>query len=234
MPSPTPTGRPSPAPRPPRRSHAQRREESERRMLDAALAIVARRGTLRMTLAEVGEAAGYSRGLPAHRFGSKAGLLQALAGYIGERFGQQRARGARPAAGLAAILGNIHFYFSRRGGAWTATRALMVMMSEVCMAPPAQPATDPPAAPAAAKHDAGLRADVAAYNRSALAWFEQHLRTGMAQGEIAADTDPALTAVILLGAMRGVMQQWLVDGQIKLPAARDRLLQWVAQVLRPA
>ena len=230
---------PLPAPAPAtataeRRTQTERREEAERRLLAAALDIVARRGSVRMTLAEVGEAAGYSRGLPAHRFGSKAGLLQALAGYIGERFGQQRARGARPAAGLAAILGNIHFYFSRRGGAWTATRALMVMMSEVCMAPPAQPATDPPAAPAAAKHDAGLRADVAAYNRSALAWFEQHLRTGMAQGEIAADTDPALTAVILLGAMRGVMQQWLVDQQIKLPAVRDRLLQIVALVLRPA
>ena len=216
--------------RPPRRSHAQRREESERRMLDAALALVAQRGTVRMTLAEVGEAAGYSRGLPAHRFGSKAGLLHALAGYIGERFGRQRARGARPAPGLAAILGNIHFYFSRRGGAWTATRALMVMMSEVCMAPTAGA---PTAADAAAVHAAGLRADVAAYNRSALAWFEQHIRSGMAQGEIAAGTDPALTAVILLGAMRGVMQQWLVDEQIKLPAVRDRLLQIVAQVLRP-
>ena len=221
----------SPAARPPRRSHAQRREESERRMLDAALGLVARRGSVRMTLAEVGEAAGYSRGLPAHRFGSKAGLLQALAGYIGERFGQQRARGARPTAGLAAILGNIHFYFSRRGGAWTASRALMVMMSEVCMAPPA-PALQAPGA--AALHDAGLRANVAAYNRSALAWFEQHIRTGMSQGEIAADTDPALTAVILLGAMRGVMQQWLVDEQINLSAVRDRLLQIVAQVLRPA
>ena len=221
----------SPAQRPPRRSHAQRREESERRMLDAALAIVARRGTVRMTLAEVGEAAGYSRGLPAHRFGSKAGLLHALAGYIGERFGQQRSRGARPAPGLAAILGNIHFYFSRRGGAWTATRALMVMMSEVCMAPAAGA---PPVPAAAAQHDAGLRANVVAYNRSALAWFEQHIRSGIAQGEIAAGTDPALTAVILLGAMRGVMQQWLVDEQIKLPAVRDRLQQIVAQVLRPA
>ena len=221
----------NPAQRPPRRSHALRREESERRMLDAALAIVARRGTVRMTLAEVGEAAGYSRGLPAHRFGSKAGLLHALAGYIGERFGQQRARGTRPAPGLAAILGNIHFYFSRRGGAWTATRALMVMMSEVCMAPAAGA---PPASAAVALHDAGLRADVAAYNRSALAWFEQHIRSGIAQGEIAADTDPALTAVILLGAMRGVMQQWLVDEQIKLPAVRDRLLQIAALVLRKA
>ncbi len=212
------------AARPPRRSHAQRREESERRMLDAALAMVAQRGTVRMTLAQVGQAAGYSRGLPAHRFGSKAGLVHALAGYIGERFGEQRARGQQPAPGLAAILGNIHFYFSRRGGAWTATRALMVMMSEVCMAPPAT---------AAAPGDS-LRTEVAAYNRSALAWFEQHIRSGIAQGDIAAGTDPALTAVILLGAMRGVMQQWLVDQHIPLPAVRDRLLQIVAQVLRPA
>jgi AcrR family transcriptional regulator len=197
-------------------------------MLDAALAIVAQRGTVRMTLAEVGEAAGYSRGLPAHHFGNKAGLVHALAGYIGERFGQQRARGRRPPPGLQAILGHIQVDFSRRGGAWTATRALMVMMSEVCMAAPPDPGDD--GGPASA--GGGLRAEVARYNRSAMAWFEQHIRTGIAQGEIAADTDPALTAVILLGAMRGVMLQWLVDDRIRLAAVRDRLLQIVEQVLR--
>jgi len=66
--------------RSPRRTQAARREEAERRLLEAALGVVARRGSVRMTLAEVGEAAGYSRGLPAHRFGSKAGLLRARAG----------------------------------------------------------------------------------------------------------------------------------------------------------
>ncbi len=204
------------APRAKRRSHAERREESERRLLEAALEIVAQRGSVRMTLAEVGETAGYSRGLPAHRFGSKAGLVHALAGYIGERFGQQREQGPKRAPGLDAILGNIHFYFSRKGGAWTATRALLVMMTESCMAPSSE-----------------LRQEVADYNRQALAWFETHIRAGIANGEIAADTDPATTAVILLGAMRGVMLQWLVDDRIKLAAVRDRLLQIVSQVLRP-
>jgi AcrR family transcriptional regulator len=206
----------SPSSRPGRRSHAERREESERRLLEAALVIVARRGAVRMTLAEVGEAAGYSRGLPAHRFGSKAGLVHALAGYIGERFGQQRKQGPALKPGLDAILGNIRFYFGRKGEAWTATRALLVMMTESWMEPACE-----------------LRGEVAAYNRGALAWFEQHIRIGIAQGEIAADTDPAVTAVILLGAMRGVMLQWLVDDRIKLNVVRDRLLAIAAQVLKP-
>ncbi|MDO9284224.1 MAG: TetR family transcriptional regulator [Aquabacterium sp.] len=199
----------------PRRTQAARREEAEQRLLEAALEIVAKRGSVRMTLAEVGEAAGYSRGLPAHRFGSKAGLVHALAGYIGERFGQQRKQGPALKPGLESVLGNIHFYFSRKGEAFTATRALLVMMTESCMEPTSE-----------------LRDEVAAYNRDALAWFEQHIRIGIEQGEIAADTDPAVSAVILLGAMRGVMLQWLVDDRIKLVAVRDRLLQIAEQVLR--
>ena len=197
-----------------RRTHAERREQAEQRLLEAALEIVAQRGTLRMTLAEVGERAGYSRGLAAHRFGNKAGLVHALAGYIGERFGRQRRKGAALQPGLAAILGNIHFYFSRKGEAWTATRALLVMMTECIMQP-----------------GPGLRDEVAAYNRSALAWFEQHIRVGMQRGDIAPATDPATTAVILLAAMRGVMLQWLVDDRIKLGAVRDRLLQITETVL---
>ena len=208
-----------------RRTHAERREEAEHRLLEAAMEIVAKRGTVRMTLAEVGAAAGYSRGLPAHRFGNKAGLVHALAGYLGERFGQQRQQGPALAPGLPAILGNIHFYFARTGGAWLATRALLVMMTESCMEPHADTGTN-------TDNSTGLRAEVAGYNRTALAWFEQHIRTGIAQGDIAADTDPATTAVILLGAMRGVMLQWLVDERIKLPAVRDRLLLIVEAALR--
>lgn len=207
--------RAEPIARPERRSQAERREEAEQRLLEAALQIVAQRGAVRMTLAEVGEAAGYSRGLATHRFGSKAGLVHALAAYIGERFGEQRKLGPAHEPGLDAILGNIHFYFSRKGGAWTATRALLVMMTESCM--DAQPE---------------LRQEVAGYNRSALAWFEQHIAIGIERGEIVADADPAVTAVILLGAMRGVMLQWLVDERIKLAAVRDRLLRIVEQVLR--
>jgi AcrR family transcriptional regulator len=194
------------AARSPRRTHAQRREQAEQRLLEAALAIVAERGSIRMTLAEIGEAAGYSRGLPAHRFGSKAGLLRSLVAYIGERFKAEREAWPKRAPGLDAIRGTISIYFSRKGPGWTTTRALLVMMTEGFMA------------------SSALRSDIAEYNRAALDYFEKHIRYGVAHGEIAADTDPATSAVILLGAMRGAMMQWLVDERISLPKVRDRLL----------
>lgn len=207
----------APAARPPRRSQAERRGEAEQRLLDAAMRIVAQRGSLRMTLAEVGEAAGYSRGLPAHRFGSKGGLVRALAAHIGARFAARR--GAQPASapGLAAIAANIRLYFGRQGEDWLPTRALLVLLTEAWMVP--EPAE-------------GLRAELAAYNRGALAWFEDQVRAGIAGGEIAPDNDPAVTAVIVLGALRGIVLQWLVDERLPLAAVRDRMLRLVEQMLR--
>jgi AcrR family transcriptional regulator len=203
----------------PRRTHAERREEAEHRLLEAALGIVAQRGTARMTLAEVAEAAGYSRGLPTHRFGNKAGLVHALAGYIGERFGEQRRQGPASEPGLPAIVATIRFYFARTDAAWTSTRALLVMMVEACMSP--GPATT------------ALREEVAAYNRGALAWFEQHVRRGIELGNVDPAADPASTAVVLLGAMRGAMLQALVDPRIRLPMVRDRLVAIAEAALRP-
>jgi AcrR family transcriptional regulator len=199
--------------KPPRRTQAARREEAERRLLDAALVVVARRGSVRMTLAEVGEAAGYSRGLPAQRFGSKSGLLRALAGHIGGLFRAQREAAPQRAPGLDAIRGGISVYFSRTDQSWTSTRALLVMMTEGFM------------------EGSELRENVMAYNRSALSFFEHHIRIGIESGEIAADADPKTTAVILLGALRGVMLQWLSDNEIDLIQVRDRMLVIVDRIL---
>ncbi len=198
---------------PRRRTQAERREQAERRLLDAALQIVARSGWVRMTLAEVGEAAGYSRGLAAIRFGSKAGLLKALAADIGERFKALRDAGPPRTPGLDALRGAVEVYFNRQDD-WTTTRALLVMMTEGFLEP------------------SELREHVAAYNRSARAYFVEQVRHGIARGEIAADADPETTGVILLGALRGVMLQALSDPDIDLVQVRDRLLSMIDRVLR--
>ena len=192
-------------------------------MLDAALSIVARRGAVRMTLAEVGKAAGCA--VACRRIASAArpgSCTRSLATSVHASASSANERPAL-APGLESIVGNIHFYFSRsrtadkRGGSWTATRALLVMMTESFMEAPSS----------------ALRKEIVAYNRKALAWFERHIAAGIERGEIAPDTDAAVTAVVLLGAMRGAMLQWLLDDRIKLLAVRDRLLQITAQVLAP-
>ena len=62
-----------------RRSHAESIELSDRLMLEATVALVLSVGTQKTTLKEVGEKAGYSRGLANARFGSKDNLFLALA-----------------------------------------------------------------------------------------------------------------------------------------------------------
>ena len=61
---------------PARRSHAERTDLSDRRMLEAAVQLICDRGPDRTTLKDVGEKAGYSRGLAGYRFGSKPGLFE--------------------------------------------------------------------------------------------------------------------------------------------------------------
>ena len=62
-----------------RQTQAARRETAERAILEAAKTIVAERGLDELTLNEAGEAAGYSRALPAHYFGTKSAMLSEIA-----------------------------------------------------------------------------------------------------------------------------------------------------------
>lgn len=198
---------------PQRRTQAERRQQAETRLLDAALRIVALRGSERMTMAEVGEAAGYSRGLPAQRFGNKAGLLRALAVHIRELFDRHRLAQPDVAPGLETIRHLVRAYFNRADGDWTTTRALIVMMTESFM------------------EDAQIRADIATYNRSAQAFVANHIAIGIEAGEIAPSVSPTASAILLLGTMRGVLLQWLVDERIDLQPVQERLLAIVDRIL---
>ena len=71
---------------PTRRSQDQRRGEAEQRMLDAGVRLLALNGPEKLTLTEVGKSAGYSRGLPAHHFGSREQFLKALASHVAIEF----------------------------------------------------------------------------------------------------------------------------------------------------
>jgi AcrR family transcriptional regulator len=66
----------------PRRTQAQRREESDHRLMAAAARIIAEEGYPAATLERVGEAAGFSRGLASRKYGSKDGLIEAVIRHV--------------------------------------------------------------------------------------------------------------------------------------------------------
>lgn len=61
--------------RPVRRRQTERTALSDRRLIEAAIELLVKRGVDGTTLQAVGEQAGYSRALATHRFGSKVGLF---------------------------------------------------------------------------------------------------------------------------------------------------------------
>jgi AcrR family transcriptional regulator len=70
----------------PRRTQAERRKQSERSLVEAAIAIISSRGVREMTFETIGEESGYSRSLVTQRFGSKLGLVQAMIAYLHRKF----------------------------------------------------------------------------------------------------------------------------------------------------
>src|SRR5690606_21093420 len=86
-----------------RRTQEERRDEAEQRMLAAGVHLLAVNGPEKLTLTDVGVSAGYSRGLPAHHFGSREDYLKALASYVAVEFNRTLGD-AGQASGLAAVL----------------------------------------------------------------------------------------------------------------------------------
>lgn len=175
-----------------RRSHAERRSEAERRILRAAVKILAERGFERFTLAEVGEAAGYSRGLPAHYFGSKDGLVTALATHIVEDFGRGVARTEKHAAGLERLLGIASYYFESAARDAMRTRALFAVLGE-------------------ALTNSTLRKRIGVLNAHSTEPLADNIRAAMEQGHVRKTVNPKAQAMLILSGLRGVVTQWLID-----------------------
>src|SRR5258705_11254139 len=96
---------------PVRRTQAERRDESERCLLRAAIAVVAEEGVGAVTFDAVGRKGGFSRGLATQRFGSKRGLIEAVISHLHER--QEALRGETridDLPGLEAVLAFVDHY----------------------------------------------------------------------------------------------------------------------------
>ncbi|MBR2816576.1 MAG: TetR/AcrR family transcriptional regulator [Reyranella sp.] len=183
-------------------TRAERRAEAERRLLAAAVTLVADRGTEGTTLADVGEAAGYSRGLPGHYFGTKSDLIAAVASHISDGFANRLAQTSTRAPGLESLLHSVGSYLdgiSQREGA----RALLIALAEALT----EPLLNETMKPVTVRSIGRLRTMI-----------EQ----GKARGEIRADVDAEAQAALILGTLRATVAQWWTDqDRIDLATLRD-------------
>jgi AcrR family transcriptional regulator len=175
----------------PRRTQAQRRSQAEAALLDAAAELVVEQGVRSLTLARVGERAGYSRGLATHHFGSKQTLLERLAratqtGFVPALDGL--------APGLDRLLRLIDGYLGALGRVSVLNRAFLLLWAEA--------ATTPELAPIFRERDEAFRADL-----------REDVAAGIAEATIRSDVVPDDVAIAVLGQLRGIGLQRLLDPQ---------------------
>lgn len=180
-----------------RRTQEERKAESERRVLRAAVELFAKQGYVKTTLSEVGKAAGYTGGLVSHRFGTKEQLLKAVIQNSAGRFLEDQLRpaieGDHIRSAETALRNYIETYFDEVFLRESHMRALYVIMGEVLGAVPE-------ARPQIAKLNRAMRKRIAAI-----------IEQGIEAREFARSVDPDRSALLIVGLLRGVVMQYLVD-----------------------
>jgi AcrR family transcriptional regulator len=198
-----------------RRTQAERRSQAERALLDAATVLFARRGVDRTSLADVGEHAGYSRGLVNHHFGSKAALVERLAQRSQLDFVNQLAE--FDGDEVDALVGFARSYLAAMCGHFQEGRAFLVMWG------------------AALPEEAGLQSVIAARDAQFRFGIESLLRLGQQKKTIKTGIDPGGLAIVVVAMLRGIAAQFLVDADsVDLAATGDACEQMLRHTLSPA
>jgi len=185
------------APKRIRRTQAERRAESERLILEAAIRTIGQKGSAQTTLAEVGIAAGYSRGLPAHVFGSKDNLILKAAQSVMAMPPSHSLFAVKTTGGIAGMLQTVERWFLITKDRPDEIRGLLVLWSE------GMPGN-------AASRSPELHSFLQTLDEAARLHFREFLRDAMTRGELRPDIDIDTQATLILGAIRGILWQWII------------------------
>jgi AcrR family transcriptional regulator len=198
-----------------RRSQAERREESDQRMLRAASELIARRGLSGTTLADIGQAAGYSRGLPVWRYGSKLGLVAALLESMDAWLEAHLTRATEGRHGLAALRARIGAHIEAMRSSPIGTSAFYSIFIESLFAMPE------------------LKPYVTQWTDRWRKGFAADIRTGQERGEIRSDVSAGEQATLILCALRGLIIDHMIDPETTgLHTVDAALLRVVDEMLR--
>lgn len=190
-----------------RNRHQERSELSTARLLDAAAELIEEGGYEAMTLAAVGERAGYSRGLVTARFGSKDQLLVALVDRITTRWSHRnvlpRTAGRSGRDGILVLIDAIRTQAERDP---RALRTLYALMFE------------------ALGPNESLRRHFVDFHRTMRSDLAHLVRRGVRDGSVARRRRPDEEAMLVVAGLRGIAYQWRLDPDGFDPVAALRVL----------
>jgi AcrR family transcriptional regulator len=189
-----------------RRTQAERREDSERGLVRAAISVTAEHGVSAATFEAIGQRGGYSRSLVSRRFGSKQGLIDAVISYLHERRRTLAAEhGVDQMSGLDALLADTDLYLrslSEKGE----LKAYFMWLS------------------AAVADASSLRTAFAASHEQVRTRLRDYVQKGQAEGCIRSDLDADAAALMVGSLQLGLSMQLLVDPTMNLDPIRKTSL----------
>ena len=176
-------------------TQAERTALSDQRMLTAAVKLIVERGPEKTTLKALGDASGYSRGLVTYRFGSKAGLFEAVIKQVSERFAAEVERAVGDRKAIDAILVTAETYYRFVLKSPKDIRAMQILFHTA--AGPGSSLT-------------GIVSRVQAMQRAQVAaWVKEGQQAGIIKEDICADT----FAVRFCAYTLGTTFFWMLDSR---------------------
>lgn len=196
-----------------KRTQADRRDESERRLLEAMIEIVASEGVSATTFDNIARRAGYSRGLPFLKFGSKDGMIRALIGHLADRqMAALQALDIDHMSGLDALKAYIRVHFEGLTGI-RGTRAYFTL------------------AAGAVADLSDIRSAFAEMHETAARFLEGMIARGQREGCIRADADARGAALAIGSLLLGAAMQHITDADTDMERLKRAALSLVASGL---
>ena len=189
-----------------RRSQADRRESSERVLIEALLAIVAEEGVSAATFEAIGKRAGCSRGLVSQRFGSKEGLTRAAIDFVHRVRDEELERvDVEKQSGCNGLLTYVRTHFDAYAQAQEG-RAYFTLLAH------------------AVADLSEIRSLFAKSHDRAERHIMRYIKKGQQDGSVRADIDAKSGALMVGSLLMGVSIQAIIDQKIDLPKVRDATL----------
>lgn len=188
-----------------RRSQAQRRSEAEEKILAAAVALIAEQGGVATSLAQIGERAGFSRGIVNHHFGTRHALFERIVEDARDELVESLTVDTTR-DGLGTVVALVDDYLRLVSRPDSIHRAFVILWAE------------------AAGSGGELKASFVTSDRRVRAAVRTLVQSGMADGSIRSDLDPSAVAGALVGQLRALGLQMTLDPAASRLVATRRAL----------